>query len=506
MLDIDPKLITFRDVRLNTSYSSTFTIANPLTVSVEFSLKTSSSRYTVNPSSILLQPNQSMVITVRLFLSNYSNISRGIRGQEDQITIKSSYFEQKVDLMFYLREYNTTSSSSPSPLRGGSRSGTPVRASSASALTSAAPDRAGGSRSKMSHADEIKLKNDMIQRLEEENQLLQSKYPNMQDVIRSRIEQERIQFEEKSEKILLLLKRKDETISNLQSDLEKATAKNHALMTTRGGGGRESDDIGAESKAASRNSRNGRFSASSWNHSDAKEDADVGAGRSSIHVHDQSSLELEIEKLRIDLQNELLAHNATSEKLSHFQNENLNFRMKVQGYEQKLSELASPRLDEKISLNKYQQEIRALTEKNTDQSEQIHILVSEISKLRSNAQTWQARERELQSANDQNAALRKDLLGQQQRYSDLKKSMEAMEKKTSEQREVDAKMITQLQKYTKDLESMMNFQRGNSANNDNINANRELFQEIGQSLRGSQTPLRNGQDPRLVDDRYIYLN
>jgi hypothetical protein len=77
MLVIEPGALTFRDVRLNQAYTTSLCITNPLTASVEFSLRPSAPRYIVTPGKVTLQGGQSIVVSVRLFLSHYPNYSKG---------------------------------------------------------------------------------------------------------------------------------------------------------------------------------------------------------------------------------------------------------------------------------------------------------------------------------------------------------------------------------------------------------------------------------------------
>ena len=102
MLEIEPKELVFREVRLNQSYTSSLCLTNGQAISIDISIRPSSSRYHVSPSRVHLNPGQSIVITVRLHITHFPNYALGVRGQTDSIQISSTFFEQKVDVHFFL--------------------------------------------------------------------------------------------------------------------------------------------------------------------------------------------------------------------------------------------------------------------------------------------------------------------------------------------------------------------------------------------------------------------
>lgn len=197
MLDIEPKGLSFRDVRLNQAYTTSLCITNPLTASVEFTLRPSSPRYSITPNRVNLQGGQSIVVTVRLFLSHYPNYNRGVRGQEDTIHIKSAYFEQKVDVSFFLhsRDVGTTASSSRSPSPTGGR----IRADGGGVGQSSTYDTIQELRLQLAQ------KETKIKQMEVIINQLESKYPSLHEIVKSRVEQEKAIFEEKSEKVILVI-------------------------------------------------------------------------------------------------------------------------------------------------------------------------------------------------------------------------------------------------------------------------------------------------------------
>ena len=134
------------------------------------------------------------MVTVRLFLSHYPNYNRGVRGQEDTIHIKSAYFEQKVDVSFFLhsRDAGTTASSSRSPSPTGGR----VRNDG---LGQYSYDAIQDLRTQLAQ------KETKIKQMEVIISQLESKYPSLHEIVRSRVEQEKAIFEEKSAKVSIIL-------------------------------------------------------------------------------------------------------------------------------------------------------------------------------------------------------------------------------------------------------------------------------------------------------------
>lgn len=192
MMEVEPKSLSFQDVRLNQSYSTSLCISNPLAASVEFTLRPSTPRYTISPNRVNLSPGQSIVVTVRLFLSHYPNYARGVHGQEDAIHLKSSYFDQRINVTFFLHSRDAQLH------RPNSRSQSPVRSSSV-------PDKQKGRSESLEIVQELQaqiaLKNSRIKVLEDTVGNLESKHPSIQQIVKNKIEQERATFEEKSEKV-----------------------------------------------------------------------------------------------------------------------------------------------------------------------------------------------------------------------------------------------------------------------------------------------------------------
>lgn len=186
-MNFEPKQLTFRDVRLNQAYTTSLCITNPLTAAVEFTLRASSPRYSISPNRVVLNPNQSIVVTVRLFLNHYPNVQKGVQGQEDSIHIKSPYFDQKIQVDFYLHNQSVRS-----------RSASPVER----AVKAAAGEHSRSGTDLLSDLNaQLKVKDHRIEQLQNIVANLESKHPNLEEIVRAKIEKEREVFEEKSEKV-----------------------------------------------------------------------------------------------------------------------------------------------------------------------------------------------------------------------------------------------------------------------------------------------------------------
>ena len=190
MLQIEPSSLIFRDVKLNQAYTSTITITNPLSVTVDFTLKPSSSKYTLSPSKIALNSNDSIVITIRLLIPHYTNYTKDLNGKNDYISIKSLFFEQKIETIYYLHE---------NILHNRSRTPSPARN-----ITKSVNENIKNLNENNNFNDllkQIEIKDKLIKQQQSIINELQSANPSLSKVINDSIEQERLQFEEKSEKV-----------------------------------------------------------------------------------------------------------------------------------------------------------------------------------------------------------------------------------------------------------------------------------------------------------------
>jgi hypothetical protein len=164
----------------------------------------------VNPNRVNLSPGQSIVITVRLFLNHNPTLSDGTNGHDDIITVKSSYFEHVVNVSFFLSNrdssinLSTRQSISPSLRTRVANQTNPTRSRSPNSnpLQQSQTERLNISTNKTIELEkQLSAKSRTIQQLEGIITQLESKYPSVQEVVRNRIEQERLNFEEKSEKV-----------------------------------------------------------------------------------------------------------------------------------------------------------------------------------------------------------------------------------------------------------------------------------------------------------------
>jgi hypothetical protein len=103
MLKVEPTKIVFRDLRLNQPYTTSLCITNPLDVSVDFALRPNHTRYQVSPNSVHLRPGQSIVVSIRVYISSYPKVAKGSKGLVDSLLLVSSFFQQKVEISLLSR-------------------------------------------------------------------------------------------------------------------------------------------------------------------------------------------------------------------------------------------------------------------------------------------------------------------------------------------------------------------------------------------------------------------
>jgi chromosome segregation ATPase len=341
---------------------------------------------------------------VRLFLT--SPPANSSTGQNDFIQIKSSYFNQKVPISFYLhsRGEGTRSRSVSPAVRGRTQvHQSPTRNSREASSARETIDELRG---------QLQLKDNKIKVMEETIGELQAKYPSLQQVIKvpnttqstpcvptlklpyvqvsffplflsrqNRVEQERCTFEEKSAKILQILKRKDETISILQDQLERNTEKLEQ--------NRERSDITLRNELAA----------------DGKA-ADYFTGRS-------------LDAMR-KLEGELAASREEClemrDLLESSESANTKLQAQLDEAEAALKRRKSHGVDK---------ELAALRDQRAEQSEQINVLVAEISRLRSD--TSSSTQDALDDAKRQVDHLTKDLRKAEDRADECKRRYEEVE-------------------------------------------------------------------------------
>jgi len=216
MMNVEPQAIVFRNVVLNQTYTTSMCISNPLTVSVEFTLRASNPRYTLTPNKVNLGGGQSVVVTVRLLVAHYPNMSMGYKGVEEFIHLKSRYFEQNVSTTFFLDTGSKSALEGRPPIAD--RSSSPsMHMRDMNAPGSGAPGAMLDSFAEVQ--SQLQAKNEKIAYLEGVIAKLQAPYPDMQNIINGRVEREREDFEKKSEKALKILQAKDEIIASLRAKL-----------------------------------------------------------------------------------------------------------------------------------------------------------------------------------------------------------------------------------------------------------------------------------------------
>jgi hypothetical protein len=236
MLDIEPKSLVFRDIRLNQSYTSNLLITNPLATHADIALRSSApGRYVIAPNQINIQPGQAVVVTVRLHVNHFPAYEKGVRGQEDTIQVSSSFFEQKISTMLFLHKRTGSASalalsSTAASMHTKSTSGPDISNSSSGPVVmgpaaSPSPDDhkqrkfiktmqnnasfAAAATAEKRSTDHIiaelqsviKSRDLVIEKLHGTIVKLEEKHPNFHDIIRDRVELERITFEEKSQKV-----------------------------------------------------------------------------------------------------------------------------------------------------------------------------------------------------------------------------------------------------------------------------------------------------------------
>jgi hypothetical protein len=204
MMELEPKELVFRDVRLTHVYKASLTVSNPFSTSADLILTPSAPRYKIDPARVTLRPNSAYTFTVTLQIMGYADYSSGVAGIHDFIRIKAPFSEQKVDITVYLRSRDRENSRSP--LRTVSKSSAVSAANAVEELQA------------QLHLKDVKIK-EMQQILSE----VEARHPNLQALLQNKEEQLRADFNEKSEKVLRVLRRKDELISSLQEQLEAGT-------------------------------------------------------------------------------------------------------------------------------------------------------------------------------------------------------------------------------------------------------------------------------------------
>ena len=111
-MDIEPSSLSFREIRINQTYSASICISNTYQTPIEFQLIPSHQRYTIIPNKVTLYPKQSIVITVKLF-ANQKKIDLSI---EDSIRVKSDFSEQRIPIELHFKDNNNNNDSNNNSL------------------------------------------------------------------------------------------------------------------------------------------------------------------------------------------------------------------------------------------------------------------------------------------------------------------------------------------------------------------------------------------------------
>ena len=213
MLEVTPASVHFNDVCPHQTYTSPVVIKNPFPSNIELQLKCSSLKYSLSTNKVVIPPLQAVQVLVQLELHsvphrNYSS--------SDWLLIRSINLYQKVPLSFsVLRDnsYSTREVSRPHP---------PTMRAATSG---------------------VEVKDDSrVEGLEAIIRELESRHPNMAELVRLKVEEECRVFEERSEEILRLLRRKDEQIQLLERELREAATEQPA--------GGQTDILGEQLRAA----------------------------------------------------------------------------------------------------------------------------------------------------------------------------------------------------------------------------------------------------------------
>lgn len=181
-MEYEPAFVDYGQVRSTQNYNAHVTISNPLSVPVDLTLQASSNRITVSPAKVHLNAKQSIVVTVRL--NGYEASRKPGTGAAfaDFVIIKSTFFTHKVPV-----NYSVTVQP-----RSDSKSASPSRRLDQSDQIQAVVDEL---------MYQIRQKDDRIATLERQFGGIAAQNPEVEQIIEARLEQQRREFEEKSQKV-----------------------------------------------------------------------------------------------------------------------------------------------------------------------------------------------------------------------------------------------------------------------------------------------------------------
>ena len=194
-MEFEPESFEFRAVRLNQAYTTSLCVTNTFPTAVDFTLSPSSSRITISPSRVNLPSGQSIVVTIRLYLNHNSDLAEGTSNHEEAITIRSSFFVHTVKVSYILHGRDLGSRTNRSMSMS-------LRNSIASSEGDVSHQKVPEEVNRIKDLErQLSVKNKTIQQLESIVTELESKFPSIKEVVRNRVDQERMNFEEKSEKV-----------------------------------------------------------------------------------------------------------------------------------------------------------------------------------------------------------------------------------------------------------------------------------------------------------------
>ncbi|RYH28969.1 hypothetical protein EON65_10165, partial [archaeon] len=307
-------------------------------------------------------------MTVKLFLNHYPSAARGDQSRnkplDDYLMLKSSFFDHKVPIETYVNSHPRISSRSPSPL-------------------SRRKDVIGGSDQAGVIIEELQMqinsKDKRIKEMEETIGKLERKYPDLQDIIAARVQAERASFEEKSEKILAILKRKDEHIL----ELEEKVHEQEGLI--------------------------GSYRQTYINRNEVSSTPAPLSSSTSYPSGDK--LLADNNRLSMDLQKAKDRAAKAEEELKLLQ-----------------AEHSSSRSDDTLSSKLQQQarELISMREKVVDQAEQIEVLLSELSKHKDEDREVTAKMQELEYLRREKQHLSRRLKEQDDKYAELNQSYHSL--------------------------------------------------------------------------------
>ncbi|GMH82948.1 hypothetical protein TL16_g09433 [Triparma laevis f. inornata] len=235
-----PSQVVFPSCTISTSYSTTIILSSMLTSSSKVTISCSSTSkrdYTITPGPEVTIPAfkrkpipsapselpQGVPVTIKLRISSLSssdvrqgNSPEGIR---DYVTVKGDYFEQRIPVVISLKQ----------PPSSPSRASVPV--SSADSATVAMVEQLQKRVEQLS-SQNSSLQQTLTKQTSENDHLrslldaVEADRSRTRQLIDDEIKRERESFEGRSAKVLIILKRRDDTIDKLNSLVEELSERN----------------------------------------------------------------------------------------------------------------------------------------------------------------------------------------------------------------------------------------------------------------------------------------